>query len=210
MNMHIAIEQGSPEWFAARLGKATASRIADIIATTAKGYSTSRANYAADLVTERLTGAPAPSYENDAMRWGKEKEPEAREAYCFYRDEAVEQVGFIDHPDIPMSGASPDGLVGNDGLIEIKCPHKTAVHINTLLQQEISKEYLTQMQWQLSTTKRRFCDFVSYDPRLPENMRLFTKRIFRDQVVIDRLEREVKLFLSEIDSTISKLREIYG
>ena len=203
------IEQGSPEWFAARLGKATASRIADIVATTKSGYGASRANYAAELVCERLTGTPVEKYKSAEMIWGTEKEPEARDSYCFYRDVSVEQIGFIDHPTIAMAGASPDGLVGEDGLIEIKAPN-TATHLETLLGQSVPAKYTSQMQWQMACTGRRWCDFVSYDPRLPENMRLFTKRIFRDQVVIDRLEREVKLFLSEIDSTISKLREIYG
>lgn len=204
------IEQGTEEWFALRLGKATASRISDIIATTKSGYSTSRANYASELVVERLTGVRTSGYENDAMRWGKEKEPEARTAYEFYLDSAVEQVSFIDHQTIAMSGCSPDGLVGKHGLVEIKCPFKTAVHINTLIKKDVPTEYMPQIQWQMAVTNREWCDFASYDPRLPENMRLFTKRIARDAAEIMRLEREVKLFLGEVDDTITKLLRIYG
>ena len=204
------IEQGSDEWHTLRLGKATASRISDIIATTKSGYSTSRANYASELVVERLTNTRTAGYENDAMRWGKEKEAEARTAYEFYLDSSVEQVAFIDHSTIAMSGCSPDGLVGKHGLVEIKCPFKTAVHINTLLRKEVPSEYLAQIQWQMAVTHREWCDFASYDPRLPENMRLFTKRVDRDVAEIMRLEREVKLFLGEVDETIAKLNRLYG
>ena len=207
--MTEALEQGTPEWLQARLGKATASRIADIVATTKSGYGASRANYAAELIAERLTGVPAERFTNAAMAWGTEKEPEARSSYEFYRDCSVVQVGFIHHPAIPNSGASPDGLVGDDGLVEIKCPN-TATHLDTLVGQAVPKKYESQIQWQLACTERRWCDFVSYDPRLPENMRMFTKRILRDDVVIDRLEKEVRLFLSEIDEAIRKLRSIYG
>ena len=207
--LNATLEQGSDAWLQARLGKATASRISDIIATTKSGYGASRANYAAELVAERLTGVPAERYQNAAMAWGTEKEPEARSAYEFYRGCIVEQVGFIDHPTIAQSGASPDGTVDADGLVEIKAPN-TATHLETLLGQSVPSKYVSQMQWQMACTGCRWCDFISYDPRLPENMRLFTKRILRDDVVIDRLEKEVKLFLSEIDETIQKLRSIYG
>lgn len=204
------VEQGSEAWIQQRLGKATASRIADIIATTKSGYSTSRANYAAELITERLTDTPASDYKNAAMQWGTENEPLARRAYEFFRERTVEQVGFIDHPTIEMSGASPDGLIGADGLVEIKCPYKTAIHINTLLSEKIPSEYITQMQWQMCVTGRQWCDFVSFDPRMPDTMKLFTKREPRDNMVIDRLEKEVKLFLKEVDETIRKLQNAYG
>ncbi len=204
------VEQRSPEWFQQRLGKATASRIADVVATTKSGYSTKRANYAAELVTERLTGVQAERYQNDAMRWGTEKEPLAKDALEFYRGYSVEEVGFVPHPKIDQSGASPDGLVGSDGLVEIKCPLQTAIHIETLLKQNVDGGYLTQMQWQMACTGRRWCDYVSFDPRLPANMQLFTKRVLRDDVMIDRLEKEVRSFLAEVDETISKLRSIYG
>ena len=203
------LEQGTEAWLQIRLGKCTASRISDVIATTKSGYGASRANYAAELIAERLTGTPAEKYTNAAMAWGTATEPEARSTYEFYRGCVVGQIGFIEHPTIAMSGCSPDGLIDSDGLVEIKCPN-TATHIDTLLGQAVPSKYVSQVQWQIACTGRRWCDFVSYDPRLPENMRLFTKRILRDDVMIDRLEKEVRLFLSEIDGTIGKLRSIYG
>lgn len=202
------IIQGSPEWFAARLGKVTASRVSDVIAKTKTGYSASRTNYAAQLVAERLTGTVAESYTNAAMQWGTEKEPEARAAYEFKTDAEVAQIGFADHPKIAMTGASPDGLIGDDGMVEIKCPN-TATHIETLLGQSVPGKYVTQMQWQMACTGRRWCDFVSYDPRLPENMRLFIARVDRDDAMIARLEGDVVSFLAEIEKTVTELTRIY-
>lgn len=201
--------QNSPEWFAARLGRATASKIADIIAKTKTGWGASRANYAAQLVAERLTGQAQESYSNAAMKWGTETEPEARSAYAFHSDVTVTETGFVPHPRIAMSGASPDGLVADNGLVEIKCP-STATHIETLLGQGVPSKYTTQMQWQLACTDRSFCDFVSYDPRLPESMRLFVRRIARDQAMISDLEKEVRIFLAEVDETVARLTAIYG
>ena len=202
------IEQRTPEWHAARLGKATASRIADAIATTKSGWGASRANYAAELVAERLTGTPAERFQNGAMAWGTETEPEARKAYCFRQDVDVLEVGFVDHPSIGMSGASPDGLIGEDGLVELKCP-QTATHIATLLGQSVPAKYLTQIQWQLACTGRQWCDFASYDPRLPETMRLFVQRVERDDEEIKRLEALVVDFLGEVDETVTRLRALY-
>lgn len=202
------IEQRTPEWHAARCGKATASRIADIIARTQKGWGTSRANYAAELVAERLSGCQAEGFSSPAMRHGTETEPEARAAYSFRQDVDVEEIGFVDHPRIGMSGASPDGLIGEDGLVEIKCPH-TATHIATLLGQTIPAKYETQMLWQMACTGRQWCDFASYDPRLPESMRLFVKRLHRDEEAIAKLEADVAAFLDEVDQTVASLRSIY-
>lgn len=198
------MDQGTPEWFAARLGKATASRICDIVATTKGGWGASRKNYAAQLIAERLTGTPAETYSNSAMTWGTEKEPEARQAYSFRHDVDVVEVGFIDHPTISMAGASPDGLVGEDGLVEIKCPN-TATHIDTLLNQCVPAKYVTQMQWQMACTGRQWCDFANYDPRLPEAMRLFVQRVHRDDAEIARLEKEVAIFLKEVGDTVEQL-----
>ena len=203
------VEQGTAEWLQQRIGKVTASRIADMMRTTKSGYSTSRANYAAQLVCERLTGVPVEQYVTKDMQWGTDHQGEAFAAYAFYRGVDVEAVGFVDHPTIEMSGASPDGLVGKDGLVEAKCP-LTATHIQTSIDQNVSEDYQKQMQWQMACTGRKWCDFISYDPRLPENMRLFTKRVLRNEMVIDRLEREVRLFLSEVDDTINQLQKIYG
>jgi putative phage-type endonuclease len=199
------MEQRSDEWRAARLGKATGSRIADIVAKTKSGYSTSRANYGAQLVCERLTGVAAESFVSPAMAWGVEKEPEARRLYEFEHDIEVEKVGFLDHPRIAMSGASPDGLIGDTGLIEVKCP-LTATHIDTLIGQSIPGRYVTQMQWQLAVTGRLWCDFVSYEPRLPINLRLFVRRVHRDDRAIAELEREVAAFLAEVEQTIARLQ----
>lgn len=202
-------EQRSPEWFAERLGKATASRIADVVARTRNGWGASRANYAAQLVAERLTGVPAVLYENAEMRWGTEQEPTARAAYAFYRDVEVEEVGFIAHPLIEMAGASPDGLIGAKGLIEIKCPG-TAKHISTLLGEPIDERYYLQMQWQMACTGRDWCDYVSFDPRMPERMRLTIQRVEREDEPIRQLEREVQAFLGEIAQTIQQLKTTYG
>jgi putative phage-type endonuclease len=201
------IEQGSPEWFAQRLGKATASRIADVIAKTKTGYSTSRANYAAELVCERLTGASAERFTNAAMAWGTEKEPEARASYEFMRSVDVRAAEFVPHPHIAMAGASPDGYVGDTGLIEIKCPI-SATHIETLLSGKIADKYIVQMQWQMACTGAAWCDFVSYDPRLPAHLQMFIKRVPADSARIGELEAEVKSFLTEVDDTIAKLSKL--
>lgn len=202
------MEQRTDAWFAARCGKATASRIADIIAKTKTGVSASRAGYAAQIVAERLTGTVADSYSNAAMDWGTLTEAEARNAYAFYADAGVMEVGFVDHPTIAMSGASPDGLVGADGLLELKCPN-TSTHIATLLGKSVPGKYLCQIQWQLACTGRAWCDFASFDPRLPEAMRMFVARIERDEAHIAELEREVAVFLAEVDETLGKLNAAY-
>ena len=202
------MDQGTPEWHAARCGKVTASRVADVIAKTKTGYGASRANYMAELIAERLTGAQADRFTNGAMQWGTEKEPEARAYYEFVTDRAVELVGFVEHPNLNMCGASPDGLVGDDGLVEIKCPN-TATHIDTLLGQAVPTKYVTQMQWQMACTGRQWCDFVSYDPRLPDSMRLFVQRVERDQAAIDDMSGEIIAFLVELDGKVSALRSRY-
>lgn len=202
------IAQGSAEWFAQRAGKVTASRVADVIAKTKTGWGASRANYAAQLVAERLTGNVEPTFTNAAMQWGTDKEPEAREAYEFHAGVFVDQVGMIDHPKIAMTGASPDGLVGDDGLVEIKCPN-TATHIETLLSGKVPAKYVTQMAWQMACTGRAWCDFVSFDPRMPEHMRLFVQRVDRDDTLIETLEAEVSAFLTEVSETVASLTRAY-
>jgi len=204
----IEAEQGSPDWYAARCGKVTASKIADMLARTKSGWGASRANYAAQLVAERLTGTVTESYTNAAMQWGKVHEAEAIDAYTFYRDLPVTRIGFVMHPSIDESGASPDGLVGTDGLIECKCP-LTNTHIETLLGSSVPAKYEAQMLWQMACTGRSWCDFVSYDPRMPESMRLFVRRMHRDDKRIAEIENEVREFLREIGKTVSELRGIY-
>lgn len=204
--MTEGIAQGSDEWFAARCGKVTASRISDVIAKTKSGWGASRGNYMSQLICERLTGTVADSFTNAAMQWGTETEPEARKAYAFFMDHPVEQVGFIDHPKIEMTGASPDGLILDSGLVEIKCPN-TATHIDTLLNGKISAKYITQMLWQMACTGREWCDFVSYDPRLPEEHKFFCERVERDDKRVSELEEMVAEFLTELDAKINKLNE---
>lgn len=198
--------QGTPEWHAARAGKVTASRMADLTAKTKAGWGAGRANYMAELVAERLTGVVSESFTNLAMRHGIETEPEARRVYEFMTDNRVTPIGFVLHPTIEMSGASPDGLVGEDGLLEIKCPN-TATHIETLLTDEVQEKYIKQMQWQMLCTGRAWCDFVSYDPRLPARMQLFVKRINAVPAMQADLETQVAAFLTEIDAMVSALTQ---
>lgn len=200
------VEQGTPEWFAARLGNVTASRVADVIAKTKSGYSASRENYMAQLICERMTGTVAESYTNAAMQWGTETEPLARAAYESLANVLVDEVGYVQHPTIERAGASPDGLVGLFGLLEIKCPN-TATHIDTLITEQVPTKYITQMQWQMLSTGRAWCDFVSFDPRLPSGLQMFVKRVEFDAEYAATLEIEVVKFLAELDTKISKLNE---
>ena len=207
MENSLEITQGSDAWFAQRLGKVTASRVADVIAKTKTGYSTSRDNYMAQLVCERMTNTVAESYSNSAMAWGTETEPLARAAYEAHADVLVDEVAMIPHPTIEAAGASPDGIVGDIGLLEIKCPN-TATHIDTLLSQTVPSKYNTQMQWQMACTGLQWCDFVSFDPRMTDGLQLFVKRVPRDDAYIQMLEEEVKKFLAELDGKIMKLNEL--
>lgn len=201
-------EQGSAEWLAMRAGKVTASKISDMLAKTKAGWGASRANYRAQLVAERLTGRVAETYTNAAMEWGTQTEAEARNVYSFMTNEDVVQIDFATHPTIAMSGASPDGLVAADGLVEIKCPN-TATHIETLLGGAVPGKYRLQMMWQMACTGRTWCDFVSYDPRMPEDMRMFVRRLDRCDQTIAELETEVRRFLTEIDETVAQLTALY-
>ena len=200
------IEQGSGEWLRERCGKVTASRIADIVAKTKNGPSASRGNYMAQLIAERLTGSVSESYVSPAMEHGTATEDEAVAAYEFYSGLMVERVGFVPHPTIAMTGASPDRLVAAAGLVEVKCPN-TATHIETLLGRSVPGKYVHQMQWQMACTEREWCDFVSYDPRLPEELRLFVKRVERDGFAIVELQAAVKDFLADLDTRLAMLRE---
>jgi putative phage-type endonuclease len=200
------MEQRTDEWFAARIGKVTASRVADVIAKTKSGYGAGRANYLADLVVERLTGQKAQGFSNAAMEWGTEQEPHARAAYSAKTGILVEEVGFIDHPTVAMSGASPDGFA-EEGLIEVKCPN-TSTMLEYILDGKPPQKYVTQMQWQMACTGRPWCDFVSFDPRLPERLQLLVVRVPRDDDYIAMLEAEVKKFLAELDDNLNKLEKV--
>ena len=201
------MDQRTDEWFKSRLGKATASRIADIIAKTKTGPSASRENYAVQLVLERITQTKGESYSNAAMQWGTETEPLARQAYELKRGLFVDEVGFIDHPTIANSGASPDGLVGTDGLVEIKCPN-SATHMETLVTRKIPQKYIPQMTWQMACTGRNWCDFVSFDPRFPEHLQIFIERIEYDPTYVRMLELEVTQFLDEVEKKVEILRKM--
>ncbi len=205
--MENNVVQCSEEWFAIRLGKVTASKIADLMAKTKTGYSASRANYMAQIIVERLTGQKQESFTNAAMQWGTDNEPQARAAYELETGLAVKEVGFVDHPTIKMSGASPDGLIGDDGQLEIKCPN-TATHIDFLLTGDIEGKYIKQMQWQMACTGRSWCDFVSFDPRLPVNLQLKIVRVIRDNALISEMQIEVDMFLTEVENKVTKLEEL--
>lgn len=200
----MILQSSEAEWSAARLGHVTASRISDIVAKTKTGWGASRTNYAAELIVERLTGAASDRYINGPMQHGIDTEPHARAAYEFLTDVDVGPAAFVRHPAIEWAGASPDGFVNSDGLVEFKCPN-TATHIDTLLNREPASRYVMQMQWQMAVTDRAWCDFVSFDPRLPEHLRFFMRRIERDDAMIATLEREVGVFLAEIDHTLKRL-----
>ncbi|MEO7222517.1 MAG: lambda exonuclease family protein, partial [Devosia sp.] len=180
---------------------------ADLTARTKTGYSASRATYLGQLVSERLTGIPYEGFTSTAMQWGLDLEAEAVAAYSFSADVDVLRGWFVKHPAINLTGATPDGLVGVDGLVEIKCPN-TATHIETVLTGAIPIKYHQQMHWQMACSGRAWCDFVSYDPRMPEPLRLFVLRVQRDDEQIAELEREVREFLFELDRIVGRLTSI--
>jgi putative phage-type endonuclease len=196
--------QGTREWKMARYGNISASRIADMLATTKTGESASRANYRAQLVAERMTGTSEDSFTSPAMAWGTETEPLARASYEIAFDAIVEEVGYIIHPHIPKSGASPDGLIDRNGLLEIKCPN-TATHIKYLLSDKPPAQYVPQMAWQLACTKREWCDFASFDPRMDKPDQLFCVRYVPESGYIDFLEEEVRKFNLEIENMIAEI-----
>lgn len=196
--------QRTDEWRAQRRGKVTASRVADVTARTKSGWGAARANYMAELVCERMTGTTQEGFTNWSMLHGIQTEPEALVAYSFFSDNDVEAVGFIDHPTVPTSGASPDGHVGTDGSVEIKCPN-TNTHIETLLTGLVPEKYMVQMQWQMACSERRWCDFVSYDPRMPEELKLFVLRVERNDEEIATLEQDVRDFLAVLEEQVDYL-----
>jgi len=200
----LSMPQGSPEWLAARVGKVTASRISDVMAAkTTAAYK----NYQAQIVAEILTGQPQESgFINAAMQWGTDKEPLARAEYEMFCAWDVEEVGLVLHPTIERGASSPDGLVSSDGLVEIKCPN-TTTHLQTLIDKKQPSKYEYQMLWNMACTGREWCDFVSYDPRLPEDLQLFVHRFDRDDKRIAEIEETVTQFLSEVDEMIDNIRK---
>jgi putative phage-type endonuclease len=199
------IEQGTNEWMQMRIGKLTASRMVD---AKAKKDTAAYKNYLAQLVAERLTGQIGESFSNSAMAWGTEHEPLARAEYEILTDCSVEQVAFIDHPNIEWCGASPDGIVASSGLIEIKAPN-TATHIGYLIDQKPPTKYVPQMLLQLACTGMPWCDFVSYDPRMPEEHRLFVVRFEPKRSEIEVVEDAARAFLAEVAETIERLNGLH-
>lgn len=197
------LKQGTPEWLAVRVGRATASRAADVLATIKNGEAASRRQYRGELVCERLCGVPYPEgYKNAAMLHGIEQEPFAKIAYEAATGNVVRDVAFVQHPEL-MAGCSPDGEIGDDGLLEAKCP-TTGEHIDTLLN-GMSSKHVPQVQFQMWITGRKFVEFISYDPRMPERMQLYVQRVKRDEAYIVKLEAEVRKFLGEVDRAIAEL-----
>ena len=198
----VAVQQGTDEWHQLRLGKVTASRVADILAKTKTGASASRQNYLIELALQRATKVIEPSYTNSAMEWGTATEPQARVAYEVASHNFVDQIAFVDHPTIEWFGCSPDGLVGDEGLIEIKCPN-SATHWEYYKSKEPPKKYWIQMQAQMAVTGRKWCDFVSFDPRMPERSQLLIVNVPRDSEFILFMEAEIKQFLNEVQTEVT-------
>ena len=201
------MEQRSEEWFATRCGKVTASKVADILATIKSGVSASRQNYLIELAIQRVTGVVEPSYTNAAMQWGVDTENQARAAYEVKTNNFVDQIGFVDHSEIANFGCSPDGLIDDAGLVEIKCPN-SSTHWEYFKSREVPRKYMIQIQTQLSVTDREWCDFVSFDPRMPERKQLLIIRVPRDVNMIHKIESNVKKFLIEVESEVKLMRSL--
>ncbi|WP_074380606.1 lambda exonuclease family protein [Bartonella doshiae] len=202
------MEQRTAEWFQARLGKVTASNVYNIISKTAKGLPTSKyEDYKIKLMTERLTGETSQSYTTSAMQWGIEHEDDALKEYAFIYDTEVTRCGFIQHPTMEMAGASPDGFVGEDGLVEIKCP-QSANHLRFFMDGNIKPEYIAQIQFQMACTGRKWCHFISYNPNFvgrSTRLRMKIKRILRDEKHIEEINKAVETFLAEIDQDMKQI-----
>lgn len=195
------IQQGTEEWMALRLGKLTASKVNDaMMAKSAAGYQ----NYRAQIICERLTGRPTETFKSAAMDQGTDTEPQARAMYTMTTGQMVQEVAFVEHPLISMAGASPDGLVGELGLVEIKCPQPTE-HIRVMTGGAIKKAYREQMQWQMACTGREWCDFVSFCPDLPDDLALHIVRIEADGEAILEMEDAVRAFLDDVEMMIHRL-----
>lgn len=204
-----SLTQGTEEWMQARVGRATASNFKHILATTKKGEPTAaRTTYLWQQVIERLTGQPAPVTRTVAMAWGTEQEPAAREAYLAAHMVTVDQVGFLPHP-VLATGCSPDGLVTEDGrpdgLIEIKCPFNSANHLETWLH-GMPQDHMAQVQGQMWITSRAWCDFISFDSRMPADLQLYVQRIPRNPEFIAMLEAAIIRFLGEVTDTVAALQ----
>ena len=198
------MQQRSEEWYQARLGIPTASRISDIMSTTKTGVSASYKNYMAELIAEKLTGKPYEGFFSNAMQRGIDLEALARFSYEIETGNIVKEIGFCKHPEINM-GASPDGLVGEDGLIEIKCPN-TTTHLEIIQTAKIQSKYIWQMQCQMECTNREWCDFVSFDDRVNIDTQLVILRVYRDEKAIKKMLDKVKEFNEKMEADIQTIR----
>jgi len=198
------VEQGSESWLQLRLGKCTASRVADVLAKTKTGVSASRGNYLIELALQRVTGVIEPSFTNDAMQWGKDNEQTARTAFEVAHNVFVDQVAFVDHPTIPNFGCSPDGVIG-DSLLELKCPYQSAVHWS-YFKDGCPSKYYTQIQAQMSCTGSKSVWFVSFDPRMPPRSQLYIEEVLREEEFIKKMEEEVLKFLNEVEVEASLMK----
>lgn len=199
------MEQRSEEWFAARAGCVTASRISDVMMKpTTAGYQ----NYRAQLICERLTGNPTETFTSAAMQHGTDTEPQARAFYEMETGLEVSEVGFIPHPTIEGTGASPDGIIGGDGLVEIKCP-QPAEHIRVLTGGAIKRQYVLQMQWQMECTGREWCDFVTFNPALPFEMQMHIQRVEADAKAQAEITEAVAAFIADVRATADELINQY-
>jgi putative phage-type endonuclease len=202
------VEQRSDEWFEARCGSLGASKIGVALGRLKRsGERTAAAeDYMLELAAERITGVPAKR--SNPMYWGRDHEDEARRAYAFLTNLPVVKIGLILHPTIPDAHASPDSLVGDEGGLELKCP-TSATHLRTLLEQAVPEDHLPQVHWGMACSGRQWWDFVSYDPRFPDPLQFFQKRVMRDETIIASLEAEARDFLSELGGVLLKLDELY-
>lgn len=208
-------DQHTEEWHKARLGKVTASAVIKITKKTKAGKPTAdRAKYMRDLLGERLTGEPKDFFQNKYMKWGNDVEPQARATYEFKTGKQVEDAPFFDHPYIEMAGASPDGLVGVDGLVEIKCPEtSTMIEYIEMFDEsgEIKEDYFAQMQWQMACTGRAWCDYEVFDPRIKDpDLRAFITNVPRDPAFIADMEADVMKFQAELNDLEAKVRRMMG
>ncbi len=203
-----ALVQGTPEWLQARCGSVGASSVADVMSKGKSGAeSTGNANLRAKVVAERLTGCVVETFKNQYMGRGNEDEGAAREVYEFVTGSIVDQVGLIRHPTIPFFHASPDGLIWDDGCLELK-RKIPALHIAYILKGTVPAEYVKQMTAQLSCTGRRYVEFASYCPEMPENMQLFVVRFHRDEEAIKEMESAVIAFNESVDRMITDLKAL--
>lgn len=212
------MEQRSPEWFAARCGKVTASRIGDLMARnqpkkgqTVGEWSARRNNYLAEKVAERITGKTRERRKVASLDHRIELEPDARAAYEFYCEQTLELVAFIEHPRIPNAGASPDSVIRPNGGLEIKCPDEEA-HIEILTTQAIDRDYVYQMQFNIACAETLlgrpvdWWDFESFNPNMPEELKCYVQRVERDDVMIRNIETNVIEFLAEVDQKVAQVR----